>query len=89
MIDSSTFGGTPAVSWDGSGAAASGGGVVAGLNYTVTATAGTRVDGTAADASSPGTADTIPITLGGSMPGGQAGDASAAVTDARVLTLTF
>lgn len=84
------FGGTPAASWDGSGAAATGGGVVAGLNYTLTATAGTRVSGTAADASSIGTADTVPFTLGGSMPGGQAGDgAGGAATDARTLTLTF
>ena len=84
------FGRSPAVSWDGSGAAATGGGVVAGLNYTLTATAGTLSGGTAATANSIGTADTIPFTLGGSMPGGQAGaGAGGAQTDARTLTLTF
>lgn len=81
------FGGTPTATWDGDSA---GGGVIAGLNYTLSATAGTRVAGTAADASSIGSADTVPFTLGGDMPADQAGaGAGGAQTATRTLTLTF
>jgi hypothetical protein len=81
------FGGTPTATWDGDSA---GGGVIAGLNYTLSATAGTRVTGTAATVSTIGSADTVPFTLGGTMPADQAGaGAGGAQTATRTLTLTF
>ena len=81
------FGGTPTATWDGDSA---GGGVIAGLNYTLSATAGTRQNGTGATVSTIGTADTIAFTLGGTMPKNQAGaGAGGAVTAPRTLTLTF
>jgi spore coat protein U-like protein len=74
----------------GAGVGASGAGVVAGLNYTVVATAGTVTAGTVATTTSIGTADSRPYTLSGSMPAGQAGTASAGVqTQVRTLTITY
>jgi hypothetical protein len=77
----------PSIGWDGGSA----GGVVAGLNYTLTISAPVRTGGVAATNASIGSADTVVYTLGGSMPGGQAGtDGGAAVqTATRTLTVTF
>ena len=73
-----------------------GGGVVSGLNYTVTATAGAATAGTAATATSIGTADTRTITIAGNMPAGQAGDCAgnaascvATVTAVRTITISY
>ncbi len=66
-----------------------GAGVIAGLEYNITATPGVVVAGTAATASSIGTADTRPFTISGSMPAAQAGDASLVSTQIRTLTITY
>ena len=85
------FGTTPSVAWDvGTDATALGAGVIAGLQYTLKATIGTRSAGTAATTSSIGTADEVPYTLSGTMLQGQAGDgAGGAATATRTLTVTF
>lgn len=66
-----------------------GAGVLAGLQYDITAIPGVVITGAAATASSIGTADTRPFTISGTMPADQAGDASAAVTQVRTLTITY
>lgn len=68
---------------------ASGAGVVGGLNYTITATAGAVTPGTAATTSLIGTADTRPYTIAGNMPANQAGDSTKPTTQARVLTVNY
>lgn len=79
------------VAWDGTTAL----GTVAGLQYTLSVTAGTIVPGTAATIATTGSGDTVPYVISGSMPAGQAGTdtnagtANAAATVTRVLTLTF
>jgi hypothetical protein len=79
------YGGTPAISWDGSTAV----GVVGGLQYTLSATV-VRAGGDPASTTSVGTADTVTYTLGGSMPADQAGEGPAGVsTGSRTLTVTF
>lgn len=85
------FGASPTVAWDvGTDATAAGVGVIAGLQYTLSATPGTRVGGTAASATTTGSADEIPVVLGGTMPLGQAGaGAGGATTATRTLTVTF
>jgi hypothetical protein len=78
---------TPGIGWDGGTAY----GVVGGLNYVLTASAA-RTPGAAATAVLGGTggADTFVITLGGSMPGGQAGAGPSGVaTGSRTLTVTY
>jgi hypothetical protein len=84
---------TPVVSWDttATNSTAAGVGTVAGLQYALTMTAGTGSPGAAATATSIGSGDTVVFTLGGSMPGGQAGDdqGGAQATDSRTLTVTF
>ncbi len=75
--------GTPTVSWDSTS------GVVKGLQYTVSLTAGATVGGTAATTSTIGTGDKVTYTLSGNMPQGQAGDATEAGTDTRLLTVAF
>jgi hypothetical protein len=77
---------TPTIGWDGGAA----GGVVAGLNDTLTISAPVRTPGTAATASTIGSGDTVVYTLGGTMPGGQAGAGAGGATSAtRTLTVTF
>ncbi|NOU01509.1 MAG: hypothetical protein HOO95_08055 [Gallionella sp.] len=73
-----------------------GGGVIAGLNYTVSATAGAATAGTPATAAAIGTPDTRTITLAGNMPAGQAGDCAgnaascvATVTAVRTITISY
>jgi spore coat protein U-like protein len=66
-----------------------GAGVIAGLEYNITATPGVVVAGTAATASSIGTADTRPFTISGTMPAAQAGDATLVSTQIRTLTITY
>jgi spore coat protein U-like protein len=72
-----------------------GSGVLAGLLYNITATPGSVVAGSAAVAGplgvggSIGTSDSRPFTISGTMPGAQAGDASAAATQVRTLTITY
>ncbi len=85
------FGAAPSVAWDTTGGTAAGDGVIAGLQYTLSATAGTRTTGTAATATVLGTADEVPFTLSGSMPASQpgAGAGGTAVTTTRTLTVTF
>lgn len=72
-----------------SGSSATGAGVVGGLQYTVAVAAGVKTAGTAATTSSIGTADTYRYAVSGAMAAGQAGDSSAATTQARVLTITY
>lgn len=85
------FGAAPTVAWDATGGTAAGVGVINGLQYTLSATPGLRVNGTVADTTTIGTPDTIPVDLGGTMPAGQAGaGAGGTVTTAiRTLTVTF
>jgi hypothetical protein len=78
------FGTTPTVAWDGGTNL----GVVGGLQYSLAVNAGTPTPGTAASTTSTGSGDQIIFTLTGSIPGGQAGDASGGA-DNRQLTLTF
>ena len=73
-----------------------GAGVIQGLAYTMLATRGVVVPGTAATGGaggtpgSIGTASTIPYQITGLMPGGQAGDPTQNATpQPRTLTLTF
>ncbi len=69
-----------------------GAGVIQGLQYDITATPGTVTAGTAATASTIGTADTRVFGITGTMPAGQAGDPSVTGNpspQARTLTLTF
>ena len=71
---------------------AAGVGVVAGLQYALSALVGGRVAGTAASSGSTGSGDTFPLTVSGTMPAGQAGTcagASCAGSDPRTLTITF
>lgn len=81
------FGTTPTIAWDG----ATSGGVVAGLNYTLTVSAPARVGGSAATAASIGTADAVTYTLGGTMPANQAGAGAGGTvqTATRTLTVSF
>jgi hypothetical protein len=71
---------------------ATGQGIVAGLNYSLTATAAAVVPGaepTATAGAHNGTPDTYGFTVSGSIPAGQAGSATASGTQARTLTITF
>ena len=71
----------------------SGLGVVAGLQYTLTAAAAVFSAGTAATTATIGTGDGYSYGVSGSMPAGQAGTCAAAscpgVTAARILIVTF
>jgi opacity protein-like surface antigen len=64
-------------------------GVVAGLRYEITATKTAPTLGTAADANSLGTAATLPYKITSKIFGSQAGDATAATSQPRTLTLTY
>ncbi len=67
-----------------------GAGVLAGLQYDITATPGAVTGGTAATASSIGTSESHAYTISGTMPSSQAGVLSAGVqTQARTLTITY
>jgi hypothetical protein len=67
-----------------------GAGVLAGLQYDITATPGAVTAGTAATASSIGTSESHAYTISGSMPSSQAGVLSAGVqTQVRTLTITY
>lgn len=83
----------PTFSWDTSNGSATGEGVLAGLRYSLTATNGTAVPGTAPDltvANDIGTATVRPVTIDGTMPAGQAGtDSSGQQSHVRTLTVTF
>jgi hypothetical protein len=87
------YGAGPTATWDTTNGDASGGGVVAGLAYTLTATPQPRQGGNTPSTTDPlGTPDTLAIKLGGTMPGGQAGAGTTATVSGsvgRVLTLTF
>lgn len=85
------FGAAPTVAWDATGGTTAGVGVINGLQYTLSATPGTRVSGTAADTTTIGSPDTIPVDLGGTMPAGQAGAGAGGTvtTTTRTLTVTF
>jgi hypothetical protein len=75
----------PTVDFDGSTLI----GTVAGLQYTLSVSAPTTNAGTAADTTTTGTATTYAYTIGGSMPGGQAGDKSLGTSVARTMTITY
>lgn len=81
------FGSSPTVTWDANGGA----GVIAGLAYTLSLTAGTPAKGADATATAGAGADTITFTLKGDMPSGQAGDNNFAGTQtaSRTVTLKF
>lgn len=66
-------------------------GVVAGLNYSLTVALTAPTTGTAAtpNPTPNGTPATFPFKVTGSMAGNQAGSATAPVTDARVLVVSF
>lgn len=67
-----------------------GAGVIAGLEYNITATANAAAPGTAATASTIGTADTRTYTISGTMPASQAGTGPAGVaTQVRTLTVNY
>ena len=67
-----------------------GAGVVQGLQYTILATAGAVVAGTAATAGSIGTADSRPYSISGNMPASQAGDPTQnASPQVRTLTVNY
>ena len=67
-----------------------GAGVLAGLQYDITATPGTVTSGTAATDSSIGTSYSHPYTISGTMPSAQAGVLSAGLqTQLRTLTITY
>ena len=87
---------TAAIGSTGAAAAtnAVGAGVIAGLEYNITATPGGTgtAAGTAATASSIGTAATMVYDIAGTMPSGQAGTCtttSCTATQARTLTVTY
>lgn len=85
------FGGTPVAAWDTTNGAADGKGVLAGLQYTLTA-AGARTGGTAASTTSTGSPDLVNYTVNAVMPGGQAGAAAGATLNdshTRTLLVTF
>jgi spore coat protein U-like protein len=67
-----------------------GAGVLAGLQYDITATKGTITPGTAATASSIGTPASRPYVISGTMLGGQAGTATiGSAIQVRTLTITY
>lgn len=71
---------------------ATGQGIVAGLNYSLTATAAAVVAGaepTATTGAHNGTPDVYGFTISGSLPSGQAGSTAAPVSDARSLIISF
>ena len=85
------FGGTPAAAWDTTNGAADGKGVLAGLQYTLSATVA-RTGGTIASTTSTGSPDLVNYTVNAVMPGGQAGAAAGATLNdshTRTLLVTF
>jgi|KBSMisStandDraft_5_1062788.scaffolds.fasta_scaffold331623_2 hypothetical protein len=77
---------TPTAAFD-TGTAA---GVVAGLQYTLSAPSGSKTtSGTAATSGTLGTADVYTYTFNGSIAGGQAGDSTASTTDVRQLIISY
>lgn len=84
------FGGTPVAAWDTTNGTAAGGGVLAGLQYTLSVPTGARVGGTAATATVAGTPDEVRYSVNAAMPGGQAGDSAVpADSHTRTLLVTF
>jgi hypothetical protein len=75
----------PTYSFDGG----SGNGVVAGLGYSVLASAAGPTGGADAAGTTPASADVYAITLTGNMPALQAGQSGAATTVTRTLTITY
>lgn len=75
------------------GSTATGVGVVAGLQYTLSVAAGALTAGTDASTSSTGTPDEYKFAVSGSIAGGQAGSCTTAscanATQARTLTITY
>jgi hypothetical protein len=86
-----SFGTSPTVAWDNINGTAVGGGLLAGLYYTLSVSAGVASGGTAATAAGGlGTPQTVTFTLGGSIPADQVGvGAGGNATVNRTLTLTF
>lgn len=86
-----SFGGTPTATWDAVGGTAAGVGVIEGLQYTLSVTAGARTGGTAASVTTTGTPDEVAYTVGGTMPAGQAGTGAGGTvqTATRTLLVTF
>lgn len=69
---------------------ATGAGVIAGLEYNITATPGAVVPGNAASATDIGTADSRPYTISGTILADQAGTAASGLqTQARTLTINY
>jgi hypothetical protein len=68
---------------------AEGAGVLAGLQYGITATPGTITTGTAATASTIGVPASRAFTISGTMPAGQAGDFTALSSRQRTLTISY
>lgn len=89
----------PTFSFDSASGSVTGGGVLAGLNYSLVATNAATTAGTAATAAAggTGTADVRTVTVTGTMAGGQAGDCATSTATActavashnRTLTVTY
>lgn len=80
------------VAFDTTNGTAAGVGVLAGLQYSLTATAQATVAGTAASTSSIGTADGVSYSISGNMPANQAGTcgtSSCAASHVRTLVVTY
>ena len=78
---------TPTAAFDNTNTA---GGVVAGLQYTLSTPSGSKTTtGNTASASSTGSADVYTYTFNGSIAGGQAGDSTAPTTDVRQLIISY
>jgi spore coat protein U-like protein len=83
------YGATPTASWDTTNGNAAGVGVLAGLEYQLTANE-TRAPGAAATATTGAGADIVTYTVGGTMAGNQPGQDSTGVqSHSRTLTVTF
>jgi spore coat protein U-like protein len=82
------FGGTPTATWDTTNGTVDGSGVLAGLQYTLTVSGGTRTGGAAATAATLGGADEMKYSVDAAMPANQAGaGATATVADSHTRTL--
>lgn len=84
------YGASPTAAWDTTNGDAAGVGVLAGLEYQLTASGGVRVAGAAATATTGAGADVVTYTVTGSMAANQPGQNSAGVqSHTRTLMVTF
>lgn len=84
------FGLAPTVTWDDTvDGDADGKGVIAGLQYQLTLTGASTSAGNAATPTTAGTARVVTFSLGGTMPTLQPGDAAAAASHTRTVTMSF